>query len=91
MLMSNFPVNSVLSTTVRPRSRESIGINRSIVTPTPLNSLGCMNKPPHPSAGGLPGSGGGGPLDGPSGVQPPSFDSVRRGPSFPSFFAVTNA
>ena len=61
-VISNFPVNSVLSITLRPSKRERKKSTFGIGAPTALNWLIPRNCWPHPRAGGLPGSSGGGGL-----------------------------
>src|SRR5262245_22622802 len=85
-LTSNLLVKPVLSTTVRPRKRESVGAKSDTRTLAAISSRCPDVIQPHHSVGG---SGGG--LVGSGGVQLPSFDSVSLGPSLPSFLATIRA
>ncbi len=91
MLMSYFPVNPVLSTTVRPSKREKFCVNSLTCILAALRAVGPIRNPPQGRMGAYPGSGGDGEFFGLNAVQLPAFDSTNLGPSLLSFLATTSA
>ena len=86
MRMLKLFVRPVLSTTGRPRRRAKRGVSEAIGASIKVRPSGPNSKLPHSFIGSTAKA-----LAGSNRVQPPSFAGTSCGPSFPSFWARTNA